>query len=127
MKEKKAKCELVIEVRESDPVRDDRLMKFKLEQPFLVGTYRKVINLSSSPVILSLIIKLEKRVFTVKRSLKYEQPKQAGESLKKLQSKNDVQRQRALMASRDLSASKDVSEDDPDAPSPRAADSATAK
>lgn len=63
MKNDKAKCELTIEVRERDLIRDDRLMKFQLSQPFLPGTYRKVITLASSPIILSLIVKLEKNIF----------------------------------------------------------------
>ena len=82
MKNKKAQCDLTIEVREKDPIRDDRLMKFRLQQPFLPGTYRKVINLVDSPVVLSLIIKLEKNVFLTRRELKSQQPLSAGKQTK---------------------------------------------
>lgn len=65
-KVERAKCELTIEVRERDLIRDDRLMKFNLSQPFLPGTYRKVISMTSSPITLSLIVKLEKNIFCTK-------------------------------------------------------------
>jgi hypothetical protein len=69
VKSEKAKCELNIEVRERDLIRDDRLMRFQLNQPFQSGTYRKVITLVGSPITLSVIVKLERNVFCTRAKI----------------------------------------------------------
>jgi len=69
MKNDKARCELDVQVLEADTLLNDKLLKIKLDLPFIPGTYRKVLSVTGSPITMSLVVKLEKNVFAVKQNL----------------------------------------------------------